>query len=140
MSRYRVKLYRDEDGVWIARVKGVPGVHSYGQSIPQATQRIREALSLAVDGAENATLELELPREIASSLKRWRSIESKRAALRDESAGVLRELSTEAQLSIRDIAALSGASKSLVSLRLSRSPSPRTSRASAGMPQRRKTR
>jgi hypothetical protein len=96
--------------------------------------------TVAADGAENATLELELPREIASPLKRWRSIESKRAALRDESAGVLRELSTEAQLSIRDIAALSGASKSLVSLRLSKSPRTRTSRVSAGMPQRRKTR
>ena len=58
MNTYRVVLERDESGAWIASVPDVPGCHSYGRSIEQATNRIREALALWVDDAEQAELDV----------------------------------------------------------------------------------
>jgi predicted RNase H-like HicB family nuclease len=57
MSGYQVDLERDESGAWIASVPDVPGCHSHGRSIEQAMNRIREALGLWVDDAEDAELD-----------------------------------------------------------------------------------
>ena len=43
------------DNAWNVRVKGIPGCQTYGRSIRQAQQRIREALAVWLDQ------ELELP-------------------------------------------------------------------------------
>ena len=43
------------DDAWNVRIKGIPGCQTYGRSIRQAQQRIREALALWLDQ------ELELP-------------------------------------------------------------------------------
>jgi len=40
------------DDAWNVRIKGIPGCQSYGRSIRQAQQRIREALALI--GHENS--------------------------------------------------------------------------------------
>jgi predicted RNase H-like HicB family nuclease len=45
-----------DDGWWTASVRDVRGAHTQGRSIAQARRRIREALSLFVDGAERAEL------------------------------------------------------------------------------------
>ena len=58
MRTYRVVLDRDESGAWIASVPDVPGCHTYGRSIEQATNRIREALGLWVDDADQAELDV----------------------------------------------------------------------------------
>ena len=54
MSTYSVVYERDEGHGWIARVVGVQGVHSNGRTIEEARRRVREALSLAVDDADDA--------------------------------------------------------------------------------------
>jgi predicted RNase H-like HicB family nuclease len=69
---YRVVLDRDEGGAWIASVPDVPGCHSYGRSIEQATNRIREALVLWVDDAEEAELDVRprLPKQQREMVRR----------------------------------------------------------------------
>ena len=42
----RVIIERDGAGAWIASVPSIPGCHTYGWSIAQASSRIREALLL----------------------------------------------------------------------------------------------
>jgi predicted RNase H-like HicB family nuclease len=72
MSKYRVLYERDPDGWWIARVRGVAGVHSNGRTIEEARRRVREALSLAVDDADEAELvdEVRLPADVRRALVR----------------------------------------------------------------------
>jgi predicted RNase H-like HicB family nuclease len=55
---YTVKIERDETGAWIARVPEVPGGHTHGRTLREAERRIREALSLRVEGADRADLEI----------------------------------------------------------------------------------
>ena len=75
MSNYKVVFQRDEDGWWIARVRGVAGVHSNGRTIEEARRRVREALALAVDDADDAVLEdvIHLPAVIRRALVRQRT-------------------------------------------------------------------
>jgi predicted RNase H-like HicB family nuclease len=54
VAKYTVRYDRDESGAWIARVRGVPEAHTYGRTIEQARERVREALSLWRDNAETA--------------------------------------------------------------------------------------
>jgi predicted RNase H-like HicB family nuclease len=56
-KRYVVDYERDERGLWVAAVRGVPGCHTQGRTIQQGQERIREALSLFIgDTAENVEL------------------------------------------------------------------------------------
>jgi predicted RNase H-like HicB family nuclease len=52
--KYRVVYEREPDGRWTVEVPDVPGCHTYGRTIDQARERLREALSLFTDGAEKA--------------------------------------------------------------------------------------
>jgi predicted RNase H-like HicB family nuclease len=54
-TSYTVVFERDEDGWWVATVKGVAGVHTQGRTVAQARERIREALTAA---GENSKAEL----------------------------------------------------------------------------------
>lgn len=55
--RYRAVYEREPDGRWTVEIPKVKGCHSYGRTIDQARERIREALALFVANAENATIE-----------------------------------------------------------------------------------
>jgi predicted RNase H-like HicB family nuclease len=74
MSRgqYTVIYERDKSGAWLARVREVPGCHTYGRSIRQAERRIREALSLWVDDADQAELfpKIRLPRRARDAVRK----------------------------------------------------------------------
>ena len=114
-ATYEVKLERDESGAWIATVPSVPPCHTYGRSLEQAMSRIREALSLWVDDADDATFvpDVRIPplhRRIAAQGRRAReraddALDRARAAM--ETAA--REL-TAAGYSRRDAATLLGIS------------------------------
>lgn len=58
MANYVVTYERDEDGWWIAHVRGVAGVNSDGKTVAEARRRVREALSLAIGDTEAAAAEL----------------------------------------------------------------------------------
>ena len=54
---YRAVYERDPDGRWVVRIPDVPGCHSYGRTIDQARERIREALGLFVNDSTAARIE-----------------------------------------------------------------------------------
>src|SRR5436309_4970931 len=74
MNRYKVIYERDESGAWIAHTPSVPGAHSYGRTIEQARERIREALGLWVARPESAELvdEIRLPARLRISVRKAR--------------------------------------------------------------------
>ena len=63
---YRAVYEREPDRRWTVRIPSVPGCHSYGRTIAQARERIREALGLFVDDAATAEIEddVRLPKSI----------------------------------------------------------------------------
>ena len=130
-ATYQVELERDERGWWIASVPAVPGAHTQGRSIAQAMNRIREALSLWVDGAEGAELvpEVRLSTTARATVRRAASARRRAERAQDESAEILRDSIRELrrqQLSTRDIAALLELSPSRVD-QLKPHRAPRTS-------------
>jgi predicted RNase H-like HicB family nuclease len=56
VKKYTVNYVLGDDGWWTASVREVRGAHTQGRSIAQARRRIREALSLFVEGADEAEL------------------------------------------------------------------------------------
>jgi predicted RNase H-like HicB family nuclease len=54
---YRAVFKREPDARWTVEIPKVKGCHSYGRTIGQARDRIREALTLFVDNAESARIE-----------------------------------------------------------------------------------
>ena len=60
MNQYWVICERDEDGWWVGRVSGIAGVLTQGRSLATIKTRIRDALSLAVDGADKAEIFLKV--------------------------------------------------------------------------------
>jgi predicted RNase H-like HicB family nuclease len=56
-------------------VPEVPGCHTYGRSLRQARERIREALGLWVDDADRAELvpDIRLPRKAQAAVRRAKS-------------------------------------------------------------------
>lgn len=100
---------------WIVHAPSVPGCHTFGSSIRQATTRMREALSLWVGDAHTTTLvpEFRLPPAIRASVRaaadaRRRAEEAHAEAQRALSASA--QALTHARLSRRDAAALLGIS------------------------------
>lgn len=113
---YTVKIDRDQSGSWIARVPDVPGCHTYGRSLRQAKRRIREALSLWVDDADEADLEFDirLPTEIRRKVAASRHAREVAASAQREATEKVGlkalELVRHDGLSVRDAADLLGLS------------------------------
>jgi predicted RNase H-like HicB family nuclease len=109
---YQVDLERDEQGWWVASVPAVPGAHTQGRSIAQAMNRIREALSVWVTGAESADLvsAVHLPASARTAVRRAATARERAQRAEDEASGVLRdtidELTRQESLSTRDVAVL----------------------------------
>lgn len=115
VSTHLVKYTRAEDGWWTATIPSVPGCLTQGRTLVQASERIRKALALAVDGAESAKLEadVELPEATSAAVreaKRWRELArmAKRVE-RDAAIGLAR-----LRMSLRDVAFVLGTSVSQV--------------------------
>jgi predicted RNase H-like HicB family nuclease len=66
-KKHYVAVYeRDpESGAWLVHINGIPGCHTYGRTLRQAEERIREALALWLD-REPKGLDIvhEWPREL----------------------------------------------------------------------------
>lgn len=113
---HQVVLERDESGAWLARVPAVPGCHTYGRTLEQARRRIREALGLWIEGADDADLafEVHLPAEVRRELTRAHALRerSERAQrdARDALSVAAVDLTARFGLSRRDAAELLGLS------------------------------
>ena len=112
VATYRIELERDRTGWWLASVPQVPGAHTQGRSIEQATHRIREALGLWVDDADDAELipNVHLPAALRRRVDR--ALGSRRRAERmDQEAAratldAIKDLTDRHAMSVRDVAAL----------------------------------
>ena len=113
---YEVIIERDEGGAWLARLPAVRGCHTYGRTLEQARRKIREALSLWVDDADDADLKFEvrLPAKIRSELQRAASARRRSEQAGREAQEALRtaaaDLTTSLSISRRDAAELLGLS------------------------------
>lgn len=133
---YSVTLERQADGWWIARVLDVKGVHSNGRSIDEAMRRVREALSLAVDDADDAELvpDVQLPARVKALLEK-QSEARDRAQHTQVEASLLQaraaaELIDGLGLSLRDAGSLLGVSHAMASK--ARRAAPRRAQRSGG--------
>jgi predicted RNase H-like HicB family nuclease len=75
--KYRAVYERDADGRWIVEIPQVQGCHTYGRTIDQARERIREALKLFVANAEAVELvdQVRLPssvQKVVRDAQTWR--------------------------------------------------------------------
>lgn len=118
MSRRKlyVAIYdREPDSdTWLVHIDGVPGCQTYGRSLRQASERIREALAVWLDRESEAlTISDRLPVELEALARRVarQRVQADRAgaAAQAATADAVRELA-EKGLSRRDAAELLGIS------------------------------
>ena len=117
-GQYTVIYERDKSGAWLARVREVPGCHTYGRSIRQAERRIREALSLWVDDADQAELfpKIRLPRRARDAVRKAEAARARaerdkqQAAEAAEAAEVAAQCLNAMGLSVRDTGEVLGIS------------------------------
>ncbi len=116
MSIYTIRYEKDETGWWVATVKEERGCHTQGRTIEQARRRIREALGLFVDQAENAELidDVVLPANARTLLKRVLSTrkraEEEAIKLQNTTAEAAEVLTKDVGVSVRDAGELLGLS------------------------------
>lgn len=69
--KYRAVYEREPDGRWTVEIPDVPGCHTYGRTIDQARERLREALSLFRDAPQSAEFEdvVRLPRTVMQRIR-----------------------------------------------------------------------
>jgi len=115
VRRYRAVYELDESGHWIVTVPAVKGCHSYGRSINEARERIREALALFVNDAEHAAIvdRIRLPKKVEATLATFRAArhdaEHAQARAREALRRALSRLTSHG-LSVRDAGELLGLS------------------------------
>jgi predicted RNase H-like HicB family nuclease len=114
--KYDVVIERDRSGAWLAGVPSVRGCHTYGRTLGQTRERIREALSLWVDDAASAELvfDVRLPAKIRTELERAHTARERSSEAASEAQEALRaaaaDLTSSLALSRRDAAELLGLS------------------------------
>jgi predicted RNase H-like HicB family nuclease len=116
MKKYRAVYEREDDGRWTVRIPQVPGCHSYGRTIDQARERIREALSLFVSEVNNVELvdDIHLPADVKKLVRgviklREKVAEEERAMVAAQVVAV-KTLRKTLKLGHRDAGALLGLS------------------------------
>lgn len=116
MKTYTVRYERDESGHWIATVRGVRGCHSYGRTLDEARRRVREALGLFVNDADEARLvdKVKLPARVKRLLARVQVTRTRAQAEQARAAtaarAAVRTLTKDWRLSVRDAGQLLGLS------------------------------
>lgn len=78
---YEIVLERDESGAWLAQASEISGCHTWGRSLREARRRIREALALWVDDADEVELEfvVRLPRDVRHAVRRGKTARERSA-------------------------------------------------------------
>jgi predicted RNase H-like HicB family nuclease len=128
MSQYKVVYDRDQSGAWIAKVPSVPGCHSYGRTIEQARERVREALDLWVRDASSAYLvdEVRLPARLRASVMRARAARKKAEQQQERAqrtaAQAATELTRDLHVSLRDAGEVLGLSRQRIQQLTARTP------------------
>jgi predicted RNase H-like HicB family nuclease len=84
--KYRAVYSREADGRWTVEIPQVRGCQSYGRTIAQARERIREALGLFVEDVGKAGIvdDVELPKHVQKRVAG--AVEKRLIAQREEMA------------------------------------------------------
>jgi predicted RNase H-like HicB family nuclease len=109
MTRHKAVYERDESGAWIVHVPAVKGCHTYGRSIDQARERVREALGLFVEGDLEIEDDIRLPAKLLGLVRAERTARAKAKAYQlKANAALLRAARklTSSGHSVRDTGAL----------------------------------
>jgi predicted RNase H-like HicB family nuclease len=113
---YRAVFEREPDGRWTVEIPKVKGCHSYGRTIGQARDRIREALGLFVENAETAEIEedVRMPaavKDAVRSAQRMRQrLEAARTRVSAAEERAVRHLRKTMKLGHRDAGSILGLS------------------------------
>ncbi len=104
-----------DDDAWLVHIDGVAGCHTYGRSLAQARERIREALGLFVDGADTVEIldDVRITKEAKATIMRAKRAREKAAEAQDASSSALREAVSRLRsggLTVRDVGDLLGVS------------------------------
>ena len=125
MSTHRVAFRLDDQGNWLVRATDIRGCHSYGRSLSEARNNIREAITLFVEPGNIELIErLRLPRSARSAvtacLHARATAEAAEHNAVQATAAAARALSEVTGLGVRDIGELLGLSHQRISQLLSR--------------------
>ena len=113
---YRAVYEREADGRWTVAIPKVKGCHTYGRTIDQARDRIREALGLFVNGAETAAIEddVRMPAAVKVAVRRARQsrqqLETARGRVSAAEQRAVRYLRQRMKLGHRDAGSILGLS------------------------------
>lgn len=117
MKSYTVRYERDENGWWVATVKGVPGCHTQGRSIAQARSRISEALEAALPDIKSVALkdDIRLPTRVMKGVltereRVQRRLQADQARALAVTKKAVRTLVRDLHLSVRDAGVVLGLS------------------------------
>ena len=116
VKSYCALYERENDGRWIVKVPQVPGCHSYGRTIEQARERVREALGLFVDNADTVEIvdEVRLPADVKKLVREVINLRQKVAdqeqAMIAAQVEAVRALRNRLKLGHRDAGSLLGLS------------------------------
>jgi predicted RNase H-like HicB family nuclease/DNA-binding CsgD family transcriptional regulator len=115
MTSYNAIFERDETGAWLARIPAIRGCHTYGRTIEQARNRLREALGLWVDDSDRAVIneQIRLPAPLRARVARSRQMRERAEHQRQHAQEQTREAAEAlvAQgVSLRDAGELLGLS------------------------------
>ncbi len=116
MNKYSVKFERDQEGWWVASVKGIPGCQTQGRTIEQARGRIRETLEQFIEDAASAklTFDIVLPEHARSLINNVHSTrkraEEEAARLQRSTSQAVKVLTEELGVSVRDAGVILGLS------------------------------
>lgn len=113
-KRLTVRLDRDAEGWWVAKVLGVQGVHTQGRSLAQVRERLREVMELNDLPADaDLTFEIHTGTKLDAKLERAREMRREAERLSKEVAETTQALAIEldkAGISRRDVGELVGVS------------------------------
>ena len=112
---YRAVYERDADGRWTVAIPKVKGCHTYGRTIDQARDRIREALGLFVDNAETVAIEddVRMPAAVGglrNARQSRRQLETARGRVSAAEQRAVRYLRQRMKLGHRDAGSILGLS------------------------------
>ena len=113
---YRAVYEREPDGRWTVEIPKVKGCHTYGRTIDQARERIREALGLYIDNADSVEIEddVRMPASVKVAVRNAhqmrQKLEKARARVNAAELRAIRRLRTSMKLGHRDAGSILGLS------------------------------